>query len=285
MSLRLNSLLITPALTVLTVISAIAIYQLAIGDSLLAWSGVLLTSLPLPALLGWAFISQRLARTSNRLPVLLGAGAIGLALAMVSTDLRQPASPPVLAAAAFIIFLWYDFVYSAFGRQPNRRLQVGERLPDFPLQQPDGTEISSTDFAGQPALFLFYRGNWCPLCMAQVKEIAGQYRQLADRGVQVMLVSPQPAGNSAKLAAKYDVPFQFLVDPNNRAAKILNIEAIAGLPGGLELFGYDSDTVLPTVIATDAEGRIIFVDQTDNYRVRPEPETFLAIFDAATKPA
>ncbi len=43
--------------------------------------------------------------------------------------------------------------------------------------------------------------------------------------------------------------------------------------------GYDSDTVLPTVIITDEKGKIIFVDLTDNYRVRPEPETFLQIID------
>ena len=35
------------------------------------------------------------------------------------------------------------------------------------------------------------------------------------------------------------------------------------------------DTVLPTVIIVDAEGRILFTDQTDNYRVRPAPEDFL----------
>ena len=45
----------------------------------------------------------------------------------------------------------------------------------------------------------------------------------------------------------------------------------------MELLGYDPDTVLPTVIITDASGKIIFVDLTDNYRVRPEPETFIQV--------
>jgi len=42
--------------------------------------------------------------------------------------------------------------------------------------------------------------------------------------------------------------------------------------------GYDSDTVLPTAILTDQNGVILFTDQTDNYRVRPEPDTFLRVF-------
>ena len=37
---------------------------------------------------------------------------------------------------------------------------------------------------------------------------------------------------------------------------------------------------LPTVIITDAKGKIVFADLTDNYRVRPEPETFLKVIDA-----
>jgi hypothetical protein len=39
--------------------------------------------------------------------------------------------------------------------------------------------------------------------------------------------------------------------------------------------------VFPTAIVTDAEGRILLADQTDNYRVRPEPFTFLAALDRA----
>ena len=49
----------------------------------------------------------------------------------------------------------------------------------------------------------------------------------------------------------------------------------------LQRLGYEADTVLPTAVVTDASGRILLSDQTDNYRVRPEPETFLAILDAA----
>jgi hypothetical protein len=58
-------------------------------------------------------------------------------------------------------------------------------------------------------------------------------------------------------------------------------ESIYGLPFGMQLLGYDSDTVMPTVIITDDEGKIIFADLTDNYRVRPEPETFMRVLSGA----
>jgi hypothetical protein len=45
------------------------------------------------------------------------------------------------------------------------------------------------------------------------------------------------------------------------------------------MMGYESDTVMPTAVLTDASGTVIFADLTDNYRVRPEPQIFLDILD------
>ncbi len=50
-----------------------------------------------------------------------------------------------------------------------------------------------------------------------------------------------------------------------------------GLWMGMGMFGYESDTVFPTVIVLDAHGVVRWVDQTDNYRVRPKPDTFLPL--------
>ncbi len=66
----------------------------------------------------------------------------------------------------------------------------------------------------------------------------------------------------------------FLRDRHNEAAKKLGIFHRWGTPMGMQLLEYESDTVLPTVILTNAEGNIVFTDQTDNYRIRPEPGVF-----------
>jgi len=75
----------------------------------------------------------------------------------------------------------------------------------------------------------------------------------------------------------FEVPFIYLVGTGNKVARQLKLLAQNGLPFGMQLLGYDSDTVMPTVVITDAEGKIIFADLTDNYRVRPEPETFMRV--------
>jgi len=104
--------------------------------------------------------------------------------------------------------------------------------------------------------------------------------ELEARGAQVALVSPQSHEHTRELVKRFDVPFRFFVDRGGRAARSLGIFHEGGVPLGMP--GYGADTVFPTVIVTDSEGRILLADQTDNYRVRPEPETFLAALDAAS---
>jgi len=235
------------------------------------------------------FMSLMVLRHRARTPPrLVGMAAFITAAAVAGWTLADSRSivVAVLALIPTVGWLVYDLWYSDLGSRSGGPLRVGASLPSFTLEEVDGTEVWSGDFRGCPALFVFYRGNWCPFCMAQIQELAGQYRELADRGVQVAFVSPQPHGHTRKLAERFDIPARFLVDPNNWAARDLGLDARFGLPMGMQVLGYDSETVMPTVILTDADEVILYVDLTDNYRVRPEPSDFLAVLDrTATAPA
>jgi peroxiredoxin len=90
------------------------------------------------------------------------------------------------------------------------------------------------------------------------------------------LISPQSIKKNQALASRFDVPMVFLRDRNSAAARQLGILHRWGTPMGLQLLGYESDTVMPTIVITDAQGQIVFSDQTDNYRARPELATLLA---------
>ena len=266
-----------------SLIGVYAAYMLYRSGLHFGWLGAFLTTAPFVGSVGWWMLSHSKPRTSAALTPYTVISFIGVALGFWS--LRQAeadaAMALVLAVAGLVGFLIYLRWYSYFGREPSAALTIGQALPEFELEDADGNTVASSGFRGKPALYLFYRGNWCPLCMAQIKEIAGQYQKFAERGLAIVLVSPQPQGHTKRLARKFDVPFQYLVDTGNRVAEKLGIAAAGGLPAGMEVLGYDSDTVLPTVVICDAEGRIIFADQTDNYRVRPEPETFLAVLDGS----
>lgn len=218
------------------------------------------------------------ARTSANLVMIIVAGMIGTVL---SLTLPGPASTAAMLTAAgvgIVGSLAYVFWYSRFGAAGNAALTEGSTLPTFTLSE-NGRPLSSAELVQQPALWIFYRGNWCPLCVAQVREIAAQYRELARRGVAVHLVSPQSEASSQQLAKQMDAPMRFLTDSGNRAAETLGIKVKDGLPAGFQALGYDSDVPRPTVFITAAGGRIIYCDMTDNYRVRPEPATFFTVLD------
>ena len=187
----------------------------------------------------------------------------------------------VLWVTLGLVLGWFAYLrwYSTLNNRTNTILKVGQTLPELKLTDVDGHAVSSTSFLGNPSIFLFYRGNWCPLCMAQIKEIAQDYKALEAQKVTTVLISPQPHKYTKNLANKFAVNFNFLIDKDNTVAKQLDIMSPNGIPMGFQVLGYDSNTVMPTVIITDRLGKIIFADLTDNYRVRPEPETFLRILD------
>jgi peroxiredoxin len=213
------------------------------------------------------------ARTSPNLIGLQVATGVGVAL-----GLRFARRHPIgwgLAGAESLGWLVYTRWYSWFGREPSSALAVGRTLPDdLPFVEHGRGPITAAELRGRPTVLLFYRGNWCPLCMAQVGEIAARWREVEALGAQVVLVSPQDEGHTRSLAARHNVAFRYLRDEGLQAARRLGIANDDGTPAGM--IGHESDTVLPTLVVTDGEGSIVYADQTDNYRVRPTPDTVLA---------
>ena len=275
---RLKAWYITLALTAHVVVSVHAAAVLLKAGFSLPWAGALLAAAALPVrVAGFVLVPQ--ARTSRDLPVVLVVTACGLAFAL--GGVRTGLLPATYAAAALGSTLLYVFWYSRFGRTPSSAIAVGAPLPDFELQDIQGRAVRSASYLGSPAVFLFYRGSWCPLCMAQIREIAAKYAELERRGVKVVLVARQSQEKTEALAARFGVRFDYLVDSGGAAARRLGIEHVGGTPAGMEALGYETDTTLPTLLVVDANGRIVFSDQTDNYRVRPDPQTFLALLDAA----
>ncbi len=242
------------------------------------YGGAFLAAFPIVLFFLLVFINKKPRTTAALLPWTISIG-IGMILSIIGITEGNHLGIS-LAGIACSLWLSYLVWYSRFkDRSKNTVLKVGQILPDFQLEDSASRTVASSNFKGNPSIYMFYRGNWCPLCMAQIKEIANQYKALEERGVNMVLVSPQPHKYTASLAKKFQVGFHFLVDKGNQVAQKLQILGKNGLPFGFQALGYDSDTVMPTIIITDKHGKILFADLTDNYRVRPEPSTFLKVLD------
>lgn len=273
----MKSVFVSLYLMAAAVITAIAGRSLWFTQDFFTWGGVLLVSAPFLGVITWLMVFRNVARTSARFPTLIGLATAGVALASWGYVRGGSPEAPLLAVVAWVGFMLYSYWYSSLKRQGNSQLTIGKPLPNFELTDVAGNKVSSSSLNEKPTIWVFYRGNWCPLCMAQIKELVAQYKKLQSYGVRIALVSPQPHNKTIALAKKFEAPFDFLSDEGNSAARALGIDHPGGLPMGMQVLGYDSDTVLPTVIISDTGGRVLWAHETDNYRVRPEPENYLAV--------
>lgn len=249
------------------------------------WIGALLATLPLPFLLMVMTNVFGVTRTSKSLPInhLLSFAGLGILLYTVSAAGGPERTGDYVALAmatlGVVSLLWYVWVFSPYDREKSATIIKGEALPELPFHHLDGSKGTSASFAGSQTLIVFFRANWCPFCMNQLKEVLAQADRIAKAGVKVKFISNQGMERNSELAKKLNLPshFEILQDEDLSAAKALGIEDIGGAPVGMS--GYPADTVMATVIALDATGKVIFGDETDNYRVRPHPDTFLHVFE------
>ncbi|PNE02547.1 hypothetical protein A15D_01795 [Alcanivorax sp. MD8A] len=263
------------SLAVATVVFAL---WLLVSSGNLASLALLLAAVPMLVFLGWLFLGKP-ARTSASLPWVFWPSMLGT-LAVISLFLAGHAcwlmtTLAVLNLAGVHLYIRW---YSRYQQRPVVA-KVGEMLPAVQFTNLENRPVTVADFAGSPVVMLFFRGNWCPLCLAQIREVAAAYQSLQEKGVRVALISPQSHAQSAELAKQFSVNFDYLRDDDNAAARALGILDAGGTPAGLEVLGYDSDTVMPTVLILDAQGRLVFQHLTDNYRIRPEPSLFIEVLE------
>ncbi len=275
---RIKALFISAFLTALVAAVGLSIWKWVQGPWGSPWIGTLIAA-GVPLLFFARLFIAPTPRTSANLWWMPAIGVAGTLTAAVLGGLGLPAL--IALAAGIVLPLVYIFWYSRFDARDAGPLAVGRQLPDLELEGLDGRTLHLDELTLRPALWLFYRGNWCPFCMAQIREIAAQYQEFAARGAEIFLVSPQPQSHTQDLARRFEVPMRFLTDHDNRAAGRLGIVAEGGLPMGMQVLGYDSDVPLPTVFITAPGGKIAYCDLTENYRLRPEPSEFLRALTAA----
>jgi peroxiredoxin len=275
----LKSIFISTYMMAIMGLAAYAGWALYRGANPITWSGVLLTVVPILMVIGYVMTFRNVARTSAHFPLINLLGLAGTALSAyvwAGTGTEGPAA--LLAAAGWIAFLLYAYWFSTFGsRTPSMKLVAGASLPRFTVRDVNGRLVSSAQLTDKPAILIFHRGNWCPFCTAQLRELIARYKEIDALGVRVAMIAPQPHENTVGVSKTYGAKFDFLTDEDNAAARALGIEHKNGLPMGMQMLGYDSDTVMPTVIITGRDGNIVWTHETDNYRVRPEPDTYLEV--------
>jgi len=87
--------------------------------------------------------------------------------------------------------------------------------PDFTLKSSSGEVVKlSEELKKQPVVLMFYRGQWCPVCMRYLAAFKESVPQIAAKGAKVIAVTPETNEGIAKTVEKTKIDFTILHDVN-----------------------------------------------------------------------
>ena len=98
-------------------------------------------------------------------------------------------------------------------------LEAGMKAPDFTLLDQNENSVTLSDFLGKKVVLYFYPRDNTPGCTRQACAFAGRYEAFKSRDVVVIGVSKDSVASHVKFAAKYELPFILLSDPELQAIK------------------------------------------------------------------
>ena len=102
-------------------------------------------------------------------------------------------------------------------------LEVGTKAPEFTLPDKDGNSVSLSDFLGKKVVLYFYPKDNTPGCTKQACAFAASYEGFKAKNVAVIGVSKDSVASHQKFAAKYDLPFLLLSDPELQAIQAYGV--------------------------------------------------------------
>ena len=129
-------------------------------------------------------------------------------------------------------------------------LEIGAKAPDFTLIDKDGNAVSLSDFAGKKVVLYFYPKDNTPGCARQACAFAASYEAFKSLDAVVIGVSKDSVASHAKFAAKHDLPFILLADPELEVIKAYDVWQEK------KLYGKVSMGVVRTTYVIDENGVI-----------------------------
>lgn len=102
-------------------------------------------------------------------------------------------------------------------------LRIGDKAPEFTLQDKNGNEVSLTSFLGKKVVLYFYPKDSTPGCTRQACAFASAYEQFKSKDIVVIGVSKDSIASHVKFAEKYNLPFILLSDPERKAIEAYGV--------------------------------------------------------------
>jgi peroxiredoxin Q/BCP len=93
--------------------------------------------------------------------------------------------------------------------------EVGQRFPDFSLQNQDGKTVTLNDFAGKWLALYVYPKDDTPGCTIQGKSFTATKQDFEDAGISVVGVSADDVASHKDFCNKFAFTIDLLADPQH----------------------------------------------------------------------
>ena len=93
-------------------------------------------------------------------------------------------------------------------------LKVGDKVPNFSVTDQDGNTITMQDYQDKKVIVFFYPAASTPGCTAEACNLRDHYKDLQDKGYDIIGVSADTEKKQSNFRNKYDFPFPLLADTN-----------------------------------------------------------------------
>lgn len=164
----------------------------------------------------------------------------------------------------------------------------GAAALDFTLVDGRGKEVSlGRELEKGPVVLSYYRGEWCPFCVEEVKTLQTIYQDITALGARLIALSPQTQTQTASMVDRLGLSFDILTDLGNKVAGAYGLVFEADEPikyvyaeFGIELQEYNGDRTyrlpVPATYIIGQDGVIKWAFLEPDYTKRAEPEDILA---------
>jgi peroxiredoxin Q/BCP len=95
-------------------------------------------------------------------------------------------------------------------------LKIGDKAPDFEVNDQDGVPVKLSDLHGQKVVLYFYPKDMTPGCTAESCNLRDNYERLQHQGYEVLGISSDDEASHRKFIEQQNLPFRLLADTDRK---------------------------------------------------------------------
>ena len=127
-------------------------------------------------------------------------------------------------------------------------LKIGDKIPNFKLNDANGNLFDSSSLLGKPAVIYFYPKDNTAGCTAQACSFRDQYEDFKDLGAAVIGISSDSILSHQKFSKQYKLPFILLSDASKKIRKLFGVPTgMFGLIPGRVTYVADKEGVIKMI--------------------------------------